>query len=299
MYSQIVKFLITLLFFTSIPAIALSSELRLETSKVEVRVNEEFLVNTVVSADQLINAVEGYLSFDPEMLVVKEIRDGNSSINFWIDPVKSCASNGIEKPGSICFSGITPGGFDGANNFLFSVVFEAKKEGVTLIFARDIQALRNDGEGTEEILSVRNAEIIIKLGDSKVRQELLYDREPPEDFTPIVSETPDLFEGKRVLIFSTQDKNSGITGYEIKESRFAFLSFLSPWIRAESPYILKDQSLKSQILVKAIDNLGNERIATILPRYPLSWHNYFSTFGIIIVVLALCIFARRTLWRKK
>src|SRR3990167_5867132 len=38
-----------------------------------------------------------------------------------------------------------------------------------------------------------------------------------------------------------------------------------PWIKAESPYVLKDQSLNSIIRVKALDKAGNEYIATYIP----------------------------------
>ena len=39
----------------------------------------------------------------------------------------------------------------------------------------------------------------------------------------------------------------------------------APWVEAESPYVLKDQSLNSTIRVKAIDKAGNETIAVLVP----------------------------------
>jgi len=52
----------------------------------------------------------------------------------------------------------------------------------------------------------------------------------------------------------------------------------------ESPYLLKDQKLKSFIYVKAVDKAGNERIATLAPRYPLKWYEKWENWIIIIIV---------------
>jgi len=59
-------------------------------------------------------------------------------------------------------------------------------------------------------------------------------------------------DGKYFLVFSTQDKGSGVDHYEVREGRFGGFSEVS------SPYILKYQSLDKKIFVKAIDKFGNE-----------------------------------------
>jgi len=275
------------------PLSALAAEIRLDSHKVEVKTGEQFVVDVIVNSEVQLNAIEGQLVFPEDLLSVREIRDGNSVVNFWVEKPSESAL------GRIAFSGITPGGWSGANNLIFSVVFEAKKDGNISIMLQGVTALRNDGAGTKESLSIRNVDIVIKLGDSKIRKEEFTDTEPPEDFTPIVFRDQNLFEGKYSLIFAAQDKGIGINRYEVKEFRFSFLPFLSPWIRAESPYILKDQNLKSRIIVKAIDNSGNERISMVAPRYPLSWYDSLSIFGILIVVLAFCVFIFKPLWRRK
>ena len=287
------NFFIVLALFALFPFVASASEIRLEASKVEVRTGEQFVVTAFMSADESLNAVEGRLVFPQDLLSVKEIRDGNSVINFWIEKPHE-ESNGV-----IVFSGVTPGGFSGVNSRLFSVVFEAKREGITAISLEKVKALRNDGAGTEEPLTFLGVDIGIKPGDSNTRKEVLEDTIPPEPFTPTITFDSSLFDNKWFLVFATQDKGSGIARYEVKEFRFAFLSFLSPWTRAESPHVLKDQKLKSRVVVKAIDNAGNERMAIIAPRYPLSWYDYVSVIGILGAVIALCVFIFKMVWRKK
>ena len=282
-----------LLFALCVPLFAFAAEIRLDSHKVEVKTGEQFVVDVVVNSEEQLNAIEGQIVFPEGLLSVREIRDGNSVINFWVEKPHSVL------PNKILFSGITPGGWSGANNQIFAVVFEAKKDGDTLIMLQEVTALRNDGAGTKESISIRNVDIVIEPGDSKVRREEFIDTEPPEDFTPIVSGDKNLFEGKYSLIFSAQDKGTGILRYEVKEFRFAFLSFLSPWTRTESPYVLKDQKLKSRVVVKSVDNSGNERISMITPRYSLSWYDYLSIFGILTLVLAFCVFIFKKLWRRK
>lgn len=282
-----------LLFALCAPLFAFAAEIRLDSHKAEVKTGEQFVVDVIVHSEEPLNAVEGRLSFPENLLSVREIHDGSSVVNFWIEKPH------VDSSGVISFSGITPGGFGGPNNLLFSLVFEVDKSGDIQLSLLEAIALRNDGAGTNEPFSIRNVEIIAKPGDSKVRKETLLDMEPPEDFMPIIVSDRNIFDGKQVLVFATQDKASGIDRYKVKEFRFSFLSFLSPWTRSESPHVLKDQNLKSYILVKAIDNLGNERIATIAPRAALSWYDYISIIGILIIVLALCAFVFKTVWRRK
>jgi hypothetical protein len=245
-----------------------------------------------VHSENQLNAIEGRLVFPKDLLSVREIRDGNSVINFWIEKPRENVS------GTITFSGVTPGGFSGPNNFVFAVVFEAKSEGEVKLTLQETTALQNDGIGTEELLSLRDALVVVESGDSNVRKEFLSDTEPPEDFMPVVFSDQNLFDGKQVLIFAAQDKGSGVDRYEVKEFRFVFLSLLSPWTLAESPYTLKDQELKSRIILKVIDNSGNERISTIAPRYAMQWYDYISVVGILIA-LVFCVFLLKPLWRRK
>jgi hypothetical protein len=61
-----------------------------------------------------------------------------------------------------------------------------------------------------------------------------------------------VFGGLYYIVFSTVDKQSGVDHYEVFEN--------GAWEKVVSPYKLPDQSLKSEIKVKAIDKAGNERV---------------------------------------
>ena len=90
------------------------------------------------------------------------------------------------------------------------------------------------------------------------------------------------WNGKWFLVFNAQDKDSGIDNYKILENRKWKIEN-GNWEIAESPYLLKDQELKSRIYVKAVDKSGNERIAEVLPQNPPKWYENYLIFIIIIL----------------
>jgi hypothetical protein len=104
------------------------------------------------------------------------------------------------------------------------------------------------------------------------------------------------------LVFSTQDKGSGIDYYEVKEeSQFLLFRLLpSKWHRAESPYLLRDQSLSSRIYVKAVDRAGNKQFAELLPKRLIHWYEDYSFWFIIVSGLGgiFYLFEKRGLWGK-
>lgn len=275
------KFLtiLSLSIFTLFPLVTSADEVRLEASRVEVRTGEQFIITAIMSSGEPVNAVEGRLVFPQETLSVKAIREGDSVINFWVEKPH------VESAGSILFSGITPGGIKGVNSHIFSVVFEAKKTGLASINFQNIKALKNDGLGTEIALTNRNVVVSIKLGDGSVYKEVVIDTEPPEEFDLNIENNQNMFGGKYFLVFSTQDKGSGVAHYEKREYRFKPLSFFSWWKNVDSPALLKDQKLKSTVIIRATDNYRNVRLSEIKPKYPLAWYESLLYWGIIIISL--------------
>lgn len=278
------KFFIIAAFLASFPFLVGASEIRLETSKAEMGVEEQFVVNIAVSADEPTNALLGRLVFSQDLLSMKEIRDGDSVINLWVEKPH------VDKSG-IFFSGVTPGGFTGVNNRIFSVVFEAKNTGTAFLNVEDVKALKNDGLGTEIPLLIHNTAISIRSGDSSASKETLVDTEPPEDFTPIITNNPLFFEGQNVLIFGTQDKMSGIEHYEVREGEWG------RFVRAESPYLLKYQSLDRKIFVKAIDRAGNGRLAILRAREQTSGYGDYWILDILSIIVAV-LFLLKKLWLR-
>ncbi|MFA4880976.1 MAG: cohesin domain-containing protein [Candidatus Doudnabacteria bacterium] len=238
-----------------------AAELNLTSQTQEFGVNQQFQIDLILDTEnEEINAVEGKVSFPGELLELKEIRDGNSIINFWIERPSVLR----ETDANIVFSGITPGGFNGKDGLIFTVVFEAKKEGSGTIEIQNVKVLLNDGEGTPADLSISNFQFPISKETPGFEFQVpgFKDTDPPESFGLEIGQNADIFEGKYFLVFDTQDKGSGIDHYEIQENKKPNIED-QKWILKKSPYLLQDQKLKSYIYVKAIDRAGNERIAEL------------------------------------
>ena len=257
--------------------------------------NEEFLVSVYLDTEgEVLNAFEGKIMFPIEFLSEKEIRDGNSLVNFWIERPSSLPDGKGGKMGVIIFSGITPGGFSGAKGLLFSVVYQAKQSGNVAIQTEGLRFLKNDGGGTETKVSTESFAFSVTedIRSAPLKIEPIQDNEPPENFTPIISSDPNIFNGKYFLVFATQDKGSGIDKYFVSED--GGKSF-SP---AHSPYLLKNQSLNAKIIVKAVDKIGNEKIAEVSAKNTQKEKQFFLVFGILLVSALVVLFFRKKIWKK-
>ncbi len=276
-------FFLSCAFFFAAPVFA--AELRLDTHQSEMTFGESFLVDIVMHAEESLNAIEGRLVFPKDLLSVKEIRDGNSVINFWIEKPH------VEVPGVVLFSGMTPGGWSGANNHIFSIIFEAKNTGVAAVALQNTKAWMNDGRGTETTLRIHDTAMAIKSGDNPVRKEMFVDTASPEFFTPVIGNDPNVFDGKYFLVFVTQDKISGVDRYEVREGSW-------DWFRvAESPYLLKHQSLNRKIFVKAVDHAGNERMVVLPAQQHSSRYRLYGIFGILFMIVLVGCYVKKV-WPK-
>ncbi len=274
---------------------AQAAEMFFETKNSQIRVGDRFEIGFFLNTeDEDINAIEGKVVFPETLLELKEIRDGNSIINFWIERPKA-------KNGEIIFSGITPGGYNDGQGLILSIAFLAKKEGDGAIEFSGVKALRNDGQGTEADVKISNFQFLIskQIPIPEIPIPEIKDIEPPEEFTPQIAADPAIFDGKWFLVFATQDKGSGIDHYEIKESRQKFFAVFEKWLPAESPYVLMDQELRGFVWIKAVDKIGNERIAVVEPRYPLKWHDDWRIWSIIILGLFVLAVIGKILWKKR
>lgn len=279
---KIIKVLILIIVFSANTAFA--SEAYFSLNKKEISTGEEFVLKVEINASETVNAVEGRMIFDSKILNLKEVREGGSVVNFWVEKPK------LEGEGGIIFSGITPGGFSGKNT-IFNVVFEGKNTGTTQFYFQDLKILKNDGQGTKISLSTREASLNIVAGDGSHKSEELVDLEPPEIFSPNVGRDEAIFEGRYFVVFSTVDKISGIDHYEIREG------FFDRYIQADSPYLLKAQKLNKNIYIKAIDKAGNERVVKFDPSGDKKWYEKAYPFAIIIL-LAIVFIYRKKLWQK-
>ena len=285
-----------LLLFAAIPVFA--AEISFDAKTRELKVNQLFEVGVFINTDgESINAVEGKIVFPEKLLKLKEIRDGNSIINFWIERPK--VSNG-----EVLFSGITPGGFIDKQGLIFSIVFRARQAGRGSVEIREIKALLNDGKGTATNTTISNLELVISglapletpslTGPTAATPPPVVENKDidlPETFEPMVASDSAIFDGKYFLVFATQDKGSGIDHYEVREK------FWAGFVTAASPYLLQNQRLDKKIFVKAIDKNGNERIVMLPPQKPLPWYRHYAIFGILLVLIVVG-FLLKKLWSR-
>lgn len=220
---------------------------------------QEFSVDLVLNTDgAVINALEGSFHID-SAFSLKEIKRGNSLISLWTEAPH------LEDQ-DIVFSGIVPGGYRGSQGYLFTLVLAATKiDDHAILEAQDFSVFLHDGEGSAVPVDTQTLTFNIASDIPLVSEEQLYDTRSPEPFIPIVSQETSLFDGKAVVIFAAQDKESGIAQYEVRERKIRAWSSRGTWDLATSPYLLRDQSLKSFIYVRATDQQGNQRIVVIPP----------------------------------
>lgn len=200
------------------------------------------------SESENINTLKGVLVYDPNRLTIKQIITGDSVVNFWMD---APTNNSL---GEVLFSGIIPGGILTKNGPVFSVIFSGKTEGIAEIGFKNFEVLLNDGEGTQTKTSFTKA--IVSVTGKNVEKNETYDFSDvraPEKFSIIRSRDTGIFDNKWFIVFSAQDKGSGIATYTVCES---FFKKCAPQV---SPFVLTRQSSWYTILVRAYDYDGNTR----------------------------------------
>jgi hypothetical protein len=262
--------------------------------------NAEFqTVITINTGNETINTFSGVLSFPPELIEVKEIRTAGSIINYWVESPEV-------NDHAIRFAGMTPGGFVGSRGLLFSVIFTAEGQGRGTIQIKNPLFLKNDGAGTTAKISISNSTIDVLAPD--VRRNIvippLTDTISPEPFAPEISRTPTLYNNAWLLFFTAQDKGLGIDHYEVQEPAGGLFGVFMPWMRASSPYVLKDQSVSTRLNVRAVDKAGNIRLVHVSALHPPKWYVNLSNWFILIGMIMLCIAGLkippfRNLWRRR
>jgi len=277
-----------LVFFSVLPA-AQAAEFTITTPKSTINTRQRVKIEVWLNGQgEPVNAFEGKISWPQDYFSLETVSDANSIVNFWL--IKPGADNG----GNLAFAGIIPGGYADSGGLLFSATLQAQRDGEASVVFKDLQALLNDGQGTAAKVSAVPLKLNLATSTPLLLDFPNPDNERPENFKPEISSSADLFNGQYFLVFTTQDKGSGLDYYEVVESRRELEERkIKPeaWVRAASPYLLKDQKLGSYIYVKAVDKNGNERlvsVAPIKPRFNL-WPQLpqILFYGIIIAVIIL------------
>ena len=269
----------------------------LELPEEELYQNDTFIASIKLNTEgEYVNAVRVNLSFSQDILEIKDFSKGNSILTVWVEEPRFSGQRD-----SFSFSGGIPGGYQGWNGILGKVIFKAKEQGLAKIeFQESSQALLNDGLGTPAKLEIRETtfNLLPETGEgyrNQWQRELEKDTTLPEPFGVEIGQQSDIFEGKYFIIFSTTDKQTGVSHYEIEEGD-------EQWKVGSSPYLLEDQSLTSIITVRAVDKAGNKRISEIGPRYTPPGKQ-FPYWIILLVVLLVIVYQfynkQKNKWRDK
>lgn len=218
--------------------------------------DDTFIVEARIgSSEEEINVIDGSFSFNKNVLKVKELSTGGSVFSLWAQ--QPSFSN---DEGTIIFVGGVPEGFQGENGLILKVIFLGTNEGNSDVsFGDNTEIFLSDGKGTRTTLTKKPLTISIlpTPKDIAPKDEWLASKEEdktsPKFVEAIISKDARIFDNKYFVSFFAVDTGSGIAYYEIKEGDTDFR-------RAESPHILSDQTLQTNITIKATDNAGNEQI---------------------------------------
>lgn len=264
--------------------------------------NEFELQLTLDPQGQDLNAFSGTVTYPADALTLESIRDGGSFISLWVErpTLPPQCETGVCR---VSWSGVVPGGYSSEPATVLSLLFRAHAPATVTVGLEQARALLNDGHGTAASVSVAPAVIAIQpAANSAVVAEATPDKAAPEPFTIYLSRTPALFNNQWFITFATQDKGSGLDHYEVSEiSPRPLLGYgtVPVWQKAASPYLLRDQALRSVIEVKAVDRAGNVRLSTLSSLQPWQWYQDYAWWGIMGLSLLVALLVARYLWTKR
>lgn len=275
--------------FFLLPAISFAATFHLEPQSSVLGTENTFSIAVLLDSEKSVNTLSVGIVF-PKSLEPNDIETGESIVNFWIDK-----PSWNETTRTLTFSGLIPGGVEGTDLPLVTIncaVIDPSAS-ATVSFDSDTRAYLSDGKATEDALSLEDLVLPVASGKQNLSPDIP-DTVPPEAFVPVISKDPTVFNGLWFLAFSTEDKGGGVAYYEVKENRPGILGlfFPSAWQKVESPYLLADQSLRSEIDVRALDKAGNARLEVLPARSPLPWYESILFWIIIVVVFLSYAFIR-------
>jgi hypothetical protein len=274
-----------------------ASSLYFETTPKEIKQGDTVVVELKLDTGKdNINAIEGAIDYDSSALQVQEMSTGGSIFSIW--PRQPLVTDTISE---IFFAGGVPGGFSG-EGLVAKFVFLAKKSGNTQIYiSGDTDLFLHDGQGTKIKPEIKTAEITVgkyKPGEEPKNawgQTLANDMESPRNLNIKVGKDASIYDGKYFISFVAIDDESGIDHFEIKEGAGDFK-------RVEGDYLLNDQSLKSKVMVLAVDKAGNKNVVEFDPGKEVSgefWALIWKVLAVIVVATIVIIIIRKYAKKNK
>jgi len=269
------------------PASAFAVAVYFDPAEKEAHIGDTFVLDVRIdNEDECINVIDLVIEYDNKVVSAVDVGRGDSLITLWVEPPVI-----DDAAGTVSFSGGIPGGYcgrivgdPGLSNLLAKVVFTTSgyklnpsegDKGIVRL-SDSSRVLLNDGLGTEVILGTTTAKVTLLERRSFVVNEWIdeigEDTSAPETFEVELHQDPAVENGKYFIVFITNDKQSGIDHFEVFESSLETPGYEvgtnkpAQWRKIESNeqyYVLRDQTLKSKVIVKAIDKAGNEQIAEL------------------------------------
>jgi len=265
-----------------------------------------------------INAVEVHATFDPRRFTITGTSDGGSVVEAWVEaPAFSNAS------GTLDFAGIIPGGITTAHGRLLTVYVKPAQpsgQGTLSFMSVSAQALLDDGKGTPAPLSVVQGALTAASPPATALATAsgtgtatgtgtaasgTADTGAPDPFVPAIGSDPALYGGRYFVAFGTTDQRSGIDHYDVLEVPAGTdpNAAAGSWREATSPYALADQSLGSDIYVRAVNRAGNFRTAEIPAAVASKSLKGGRTAGVTPLLVALSVILIGTVavlaWKRK
>lgn len=292
---KIFKILI-ILSVSSTPLLSSAAVFGVDKNNISPSDSSELFLDVYVDTEgEAINTFAGEL-FIPDFIQVKKIYYGNSIINTWIQTPEYINN-------SIIFSGVVPGGFErdvnplsklGTKGLLFQalVSIENREEleqgkGEKELLFLSAEAFLNDGEGTSAKVKFKEIDVTKSVGGSSYEVPVVTDRLSPESINYEISRDRSIFNNKYFVSFYSEDRHSGVNRYEICESWLPLpypYTCIGKWYEASSPYLLTDQSLRSDIYIKIYDVENNVYTKVIYPKHSSVLYTFYL-IGIILLLV--------------
>ncbi len=232
-----------------------------------------------------LNAVEGaigLLGAGIENVSSVVVETGGSLFTLW--PVTPSYS---PEEKVVRFTGGSPEGFV-EKGLLFRMRISSKQSSKISVSWLRGAAYQSNGEGTLEGISSRS--LLVSLSQSETNQinAVSNDSIPPYFDTLLVSQDPDVYEGKYFVSFHATDDASGIERYEVIEGGVTTET-------QNGMYVLLAQDRKNRVVIIAYDKAGNSTSIKVPTRYePL----YNALIACIIFAAVLLVFFSRRLKHK-
>ena len=275
---------------------AQTANLYFDLEKPTVHEGDTFIVNLKINTpDTSINVVDGTIFYDSNKLNIQKVSTGGSLFAFWPSPPVI-----FNDKGELRFVGGVLDGFQGSGGDVLRMVFVAKDVGASMVdFLDGFSVFLNDGQGTKITPSLQPlaVNILERPSDTPIRDEwqalVKKDTTPPEFVEALISRNQYIFDNQYFVNFFATDKESGVSHYEIQEGTGDFAL-------AKSPHLLKDQTLKSAVQIKVVDNAGNESVITpTSAEISEASETSYKTYVLWILGVLIALILIFGLWRRR